>query len=371
MPICGTIVLLAQWNLYADFWDKRRFFVFYPCSSASICALDTKQTISRRDESILSIIDSLSAGYRFLTRHLELILIPIVLDLILWLAPRLSAAPLFEQAADFYREASAMSGLTGELVEMSEQAAELLAGVGESSNLLDLLLWLSNSLLHLPSLLFVMPPLNNAVRNVTSLFTAFALASLFSILGIAIGVTYLKLLARRLPIGAGAKNLSWRAFPASVLRHSLQVLLFVFIFVAVLLALMIPVSFGVALFSLLLPGLSPIFVFLLGGLVMVMVLYLYFVPAGLILDDLRLPTAVMQSFRLVRDNFWATIGLILLSQLISLGFTLILGRFAVYQPFGTLVAIILHAYIGTGLVMGLLIFYRSRILLAQGETITL
>jgi hypothetical protein len=151
----------------------------------------------------------------------------------------------------------------------------------------------------------------------------------------------------------------------------LQIVAFVVIVAIVLLAMLVPASLGIAVVSLLIPGVAPLIAFLLGGIMMVLFLYLYFVPAGLIMDDLRLPTAVLQSFRLVRDNFWSTLGLILLSQLISLGFALILGRFAVYPPLGTLAAIILHAYIGTGLTMGLLIFYRSRVLLAQGEQIEL
>jgi hypothetical protein len=215
-----------------------------------------------------------------------------------------------------------------------------------------------------------MPPLNGGAQTVTSLLTVLGLGALFSVVGIGVGVAYLNLLARQLPIGAGAKTLPWRRFPAVVLRHSLQILGFVLLIALSLVAILVPVSFVLALIALVLPGIVPLFALLMGGMMMVLFLYLYFVPAGLILDDLRLPTAMTQSFRLVRANFWSTIGLILLSQLISLGFTLILSRFAVYQPLGTLAAIILHAYIGTGLVMGLLVFYRSRLLLAQGEPVT-
>ena len=55
----------------------------------------------------MGIIDSLSAGYRFMTRKLGLILIPVALDLLLWWLPRFSVAPLFQQAAQFYSDAAA------------------------------------------------------------------------------------------------------------------------------------------------------------------------------------------------------------------------------------------------------------------------
>jgi hypothetical protein len=131
--------------------------------------------------------------------------------------------------------------------------------------------------------------------------------------------------------------------------------------------LFVPVSIGIALLSLVSSGLTTLLAFVFGGLLMMLFLYLYFVPAGLILGDLRLPRAIAQSFRLVRDNFWSTLGLILLSELISLGFTVILARLVAYQPLGTLAAIVANAFIGSGLAMAFLIFYRSRVLLAQGE----
>ena len=44
----------------------------------------------------MSVIDSVSAGFRFLGKRVELLLIPVILDLFLWLSPRLSIAPLIQ-----------------------------------------------------------------------------------------------------------------------------------------------------------------------------------------------------------------------------------------------------------------------------------
>jgi hypothetical protein len=318
----------------------------------------------------LGVIDSLSAGYRFLARHLELILLPVLLDLFLWLAPRLSAVGLFDQVAQFYTQAATMAELTSDMSNLSRQVAETLRAAGENSNLLTVLLWSSGSLLHLPSLIYVVDgPGQGVTQEIATIPMALGLGLLLMVIGVMLGVGYMLLLARRLPLGAAAKTWPWSKLPRKVLRHSFQVLLLVVLVAGVLLALFIPLSFAVALLALVAPGLTAVLAFLFGALVMVLLLYLYFVPVGLILDNLRLTNAIAQSFRLVRDNFWSTLGLILLSDLITLGFTVILARLVDFRPVGTVVAIVVNAFIGSGLAMGLMIFYRSRVLVAQGESL--
>jgi hypothetical protein len=316
----------------------------------------------------LGVIDSLSAGYRFLARHLQLIVIPVVLDLLLWWAPRLSVAALFDQVADFYREAATLTDLPGDISALAGQVAEMLQAAGETSNLWNVLFWISGSLLHLPSLLALMNASGTmATLTIDSWSSALGLILLLLILGIGIGVVYMLLLARKLPLGAADKAWSWRQLPGRVIRHSLQLVALLGLFVGGVLALFLPLSMGIALLAMILPGITVVLSFLLSGLMMVLVLYLYFVPVGLILDNLRLRPAIVQSFRLVRDNFWATLGLILLSGLIMTGFQIILARLVAYQPIGMVVAILANAFIGSGLAMGFMIFYRSRVLLAQGE----
>lgn len=320
----------------------------------------------------MSIIDSLSAGYRLLARRLELILIPVLLDLLLWLMPRLSVAPLFERVAQFYAETATLSELPGEMATMAQDVAMVLNEAGASSNLFNLLFWISGSLLRLPSLLYVVePPRAGAPQELSTLGSVLGLGVLLVLAGIAIGVAYLTLLARGLPIGAATKSWSWAEWPRLVVRRSLQIVAFLVLLVLGILVIFVPVSIGMTLLALLAPGLTALLAFVFGGLVLVLFFYLYFVPAGLILDGLQLPRAVVQSVHLVRANFWATVGLFLLTELISIGFGIILGRLVSYQPLGTLTAIVVYAFIGSGLALAFLIFYRTRLLLAQGEQVEL
>lgn len=320
------------------------------------------------EEANLGIIESLSAGYRFLSRRLDLLLIPIVLDLFLWVAPRVSVAPLFDRVAHFYNEAASTADLPEEMATLAQQMATALSETGAASNLLNLLLWLSRPLLHLPSLLHVVEPQrSSAPIEVDGLAQMVGSGLFLTLLGLAIGVVFMMLLARHLPIGAAAKSWAWEELPGLALRNWFKVMAFVALLVIALLALFAPVSIAVTLLALVAPGLTTILAFLFGGFIMVLLLYLYFVPVGMIMDGLRLFNAIGQSFRLVRDNFWATLGLLLLSDLISLGFSVMLARLVDFQAVAALAAILVNAFIGTGLALGFMIFYRSRVLRMQGE----
>jgi hypothetical protein len=316
------------------------------------------------------VIDSLSAGYRFLIKRLDLVLIPVLLDLFLWRAPRLSIAPILDRLARFQRLAVASPEVPGDIAVLAEQSSAILQELGKQSNLFNLLLSTSGWLLHLPSLLYGTASLSSTrVYDLANGFTVVGLTVLLTLVGIAVGVLYINLLARHLPIGAGPKAPSWQQLVRLILRHYLWVVFFLLLVVCGILVLLVPMSIGMTLMTLIYPGLASVLGFLFGGLLMVLFLYLYFVPVGLIMDNLDLWGAVVQSFRLVRDNFWGALGLIFLSDLISLGFALILERVVVYQPVGTLAAILANAFVGSGLALGLLVFYRSRVLLAQGQQI--
>jgi hypothetical protein len=78
--------------------------------------------------------------------------------------------------------------------------------------------------------------------------------------------------------------------------------------------------------------------------------------------------AIARSVVLVRNNFWATLGFILLYNVITLGFSLIMARLATATPAAALIAIVINAYIGSGLAMALLVFYRTRLLKYEEQT---
>lgn len=286
-----------------------------------------------------------------------MIIIPILLDTLLWLGPRFSIAPLFARFAAAYGDLAEAEGVTPDIAQMVEQLAGSIRDAGEGSNLLSGLV--SGALLHVPSLPLSGGLAAGRVIEITSAGEAVVWWLLFGMLGLLIGVLYLTLLARRLPIGGMAA-----AGPAqvtvAVFRHWLQVMGFVILVTVTLFLIYLPISLLVGLVMVFSPAMGSAVAALAGAMTLVVFFYLYFVTAALVMDNTTLLAAIQRSVRLVRENFWATLGLLVLINLITLGIALLLIQMAGLAPWAGLVAIAINAYIGTGLSMALLVFYRTR-----------
>ena len=160
------------------------------------------------------------------------------------------------------------------------------------------------------------------------------------------------------------------SFAKLALRHWLMVLLYVLLVAVALIVAFFPVALVASLFSLISPFFSLLPVMLFLGTMWVIFFYFYFVVAALVLDNLPVHRAMMQSFVVVRNNFWTTLGFVVLTNLILEGFTYITASLAGMAPVGTLAAIVLHAYIGSGLAMALLVFYRTRVLKQEDRLVS-
>jgi hypothetical protein len=311
----------------------------------------------------VGIVDSISAGYRFLVQRPHLLLLPLLIDAFLWLAPRLSIEPLLSQMADFYREFSAgIADAGAEFSGLADQTTQLLTVIGESSNLMELVV--SRTLYHMPSLLASIPGIKSGHSSIQieSVGTAGMLALLLGLLGIMIGVIYMNMLARAVPLGEGQKSPAPGQFTDLVIRQWLRTIGFVLGVCLLLVIIYVPATVIATLLMMFSPALGSGAMLLLSGLSVVIFFYLYFVTVGLILDNLPLSQAVVRSVMLVRHNFWPTLGFVIVTGLISLGLGLLLAQLAASGPIGTLLAVPANAFIGTGLVLALLVFYRTRLL---------
>jgi hypothetical protein len=308
----------------------------------------------------VGVIDSLSAGFRYLSWRFELLLIPVILDLFLWFGPRISVGPLFDEAAKAYQAMGATEGVTPEMGQTVQQMADGLREFGASSNLLSGLV--SGTIMHVPSL-FVggVPAPETGLIELVSASEAVVWWVVFSVLGLLIGSIYLGLLARRLPIG-GMSGTSAGSFVVAAFRHWLQLIAFVVLVGFVLLLAYVPVSVVVGVLLLISPAIGSAVAGAAGILSMLLLIFLYFVVPALIMDNLAIMGAIRRSIKLVRDNLLTTIGFLLLSTLIGLGFALLLSQLADANTPAAVIAILVNAYIGTGLAMAWLVFYRTQVL---------
>jgi hypothetical protein len=311
----------------------------------------------------LSVIDSLSAGYRFLGRRLELLLIPVLLDLFLLWGPRLGVTPLIQQMVDNYGKAIRSQAAEPDVVQFFTITSSMLTELAPSINLYG---WLVNSsLLRVPGLMIGESPMAGPVTELDSLGLALGLMAALGLAGILVGVVYLNLLARRLPIGAAAKPVDAGTLVRLSLRQWLRIVAFVVGIGVAFILVSIPASVAILVVGQIAPGFMAILLMLLVGAWNVLFFYLYFVPPAIVMDDLPILQAIVQSFRLVARNFWSTLGFFLIYNLIAIGIGAALLSMAEWTAVGAVAAILVYAYIGSGLTMALLVFYRTRVISGQ------
>ena len=121
------------------------------------------------------------------------------------------------------------------------------------------------------------------------------------------------------------------------------------------------VPLGVALIFAVFGGLvlGP-FAFLVWAIILWLLIYVSFFPQAIAVSGKGPWAAVWQSLIMVRLNFWPCLGLIVLTNMISAGMSLI-WRMLMVSSVGNVVAILANAYVGTGLTMATFIFYHDRI----------
>jgi hypothetical protein len=332
----------------------------------------------------LSIIHSLSGGFDTITKRIWLIFIPVLLDLYLWIGPRLSIYPLVERALSL---ALLPSASPEERLVLTETRG-LLEQASQSFNAFSFLIirklsmpslispnpWLRTLGITLnisslvtfqtPEASFVSQPL--PVIEVRSEFVFLGLYILLSLIGMLIGCSYLGLMAQE--VRDNQMNVAY------VLQRVwiwwVRVTLIVLLTFMGFLMLGIPLLVIVALLSKLSRNLAQ----LIGNFIIVssiwvgiwVYIYLFFFVNALILNDAGILRAIWNSFNVVRRNFWSTIGLMLLIGLIGAGFSII-WRMLSTNSWGTLLAIVGNAYIGSGLAAAGFTFYRDRYVAWQEE----
>jgi hypothetical protein len=319
----------------------------------------------------LGLIDTLSSGFKVVQRRPWLILLPVLLDLWLWLGPRWSIQPL----ADSLLRLLTPENLPPEMAQMVEPYSQLLTAAGANFNLWWLVdsnpTWLRTAL---PGL--VEPARLGAAPGIieTPVLALVLWAPLVLLLGVALGSMFLAAVASQLPAQQAGES-SDTAEPAHGhpgaafwLRRGLRTFflttLFGLLIIALLLMTTLLLSVVLTPVFLLAPqaaaGAGSLAALLLGWFGVVAYIMLYFVLAAVVSDGVGLWQAMWRSFNVVSRNFWSTLGLLLLVTLIMWGFGLIWQRLVFVSPVGALAVIFGNAVLITGVTAARLIFYQQR-----------
>lgn len=305
----------------------------------------------------MGLIDTLSAGFRLVRRHAWLAIIPILLDIWLWLGPQLSIQPLVDGLLRFWNSAQ----LPADFAELAASYGQFLAELGQQFNLFWLmdssLVWLDGLVPRLvdPARFGGAPAVAPVPTPALLLWTPLLLSA-----GLGLGSAFLTALASRLRPPDEQTVSWWRRG----LRTWLMAVVYGLILVILGVAGLMIFSLGMTAVLMVVPGLSGILMslsfLLIGWLALWIYLMLYFVLASVVLDKATLPEAVWRSINVVSRNFWSTLALVILTNVILAGFGFIWQRLAGLSPWGTLAGILGNGFLLTGLSATRLLYYQDR-----------
>ncbi len=306
------------------------------------------------ESTVPGVIETLSAGFATVTKKLWLVIIPVVLDLCYWLGPRLSVAPLIRELSAFLRAPA------GTPAEYSEAIGNVRALIEQSGNSFNLLSTLSSGLLGMPT--FIVPdrlasevlgaPL---VVEVRSYWVLVGLLVFLGLAGLFIGCIYLKLIAQQVR----DERLDIRHLSRLIWGCWLRITAIVILAVVVSLVAALPLSIILTITALLSESMASLLVGLFWAVLFWVGLYSFFVPKAILLSEAGVWESLRLSYQLVRLNFWPTLGLVVLTYVISTGLSLVWESLR-GSSWLELVGIFSNAYIGTGLMAAAFIFYRDR-----------
>jgi hypothetical protein len=301
-----------------------------------------------------SLLAALRGGFNAITNHIGLISFPMVLDLLLWMGPQVRLTQLVQSIVDQMAELYAQADMeAAELLAAGEEMWSLLA---ESFNLaIGLRTYPLGVFSLMSSRLPVETPLGEPmVWEVDSLGGVMLGWLLISLLGLAAAALYFKVVAQAAlndQVNIAEAIYQWRWIFVQFLI--LTVISFVFIILVG-----IP---GSIMLSLMVFTQSPLILCVLVltlGFFFVVLIPLLFTPHGIVASEKYIFEAVKSSVRIVRMTLPATSMFFLAAVVLSEGLD-ILWRVPAEDSWLTLVGIIGHAFITTGLLAASFIFYRD------------
>ncbi len=307
----------------------------------------------------MGVIDTLSAGFDRVTKRLWLVLLPVLVDIGIWIGPKLSVGRLSQE---LLAALPSMGEFGAQQQQSLELAKEWLRAAGTETNLLYLL---SMRIAGLPSLTatFVPPTRLLAVgQRVIEVHTWLAL------LGLVVGLTLASVLLGCFSLALLAQEARDEEMD---IPYVLQVTIRSWVRLAVLLILGLlagaTLLIGISLVYSILAVVSPQLAALLFSAMAIGLLWLsvyagivlFFTPRAMILDNEGIVHSLWSSVNVVHRNVGPVIVFVLLVNVIQAGLMYIWRLLAV-NTIGTLAGILGNAYVSTGLVMASLVFYRDR-----------
>jgi hypothetical protein len=308
-----------------------------------------------------NLIGAIRSGFDATANHILLILFPIILDLILWVGPRLRLTELINSFSNQLFKVYTLQD--PEMIELIGPLQEIWSSVAEQFNLLAVLRTYPVGITSLlVSRLLVNSPLGFlASWEINSFGGAFIAFVLISVTGIVLGTLYFTVVAQ----AAVAGEINWRQALDEWPWASLQMLYLAILWTVFLLFITIPGSFLLSL--VLLSGISygQCALFLYAGFVFWLILPIVFSPHGIVLNHNSFFTSIKASTKMMRKTLPTSVLFILTVFLLSKGLDN-LWLVPSDASWLLLIGILGHAFVTTGLLASSFVYYRDALRWMQG-----
>lgn len=309
----------------------------------------TPETTSARPQ----LIGSLRRGFDTVASHIGLILLPVLLDLFLWLGPHYGIKSV---AAAIQNNLTALISADSQFTDLVRTNQQIWQMIGERFNLAILM---RSFPVGLPSLMAgrvpVETPFGQALYyQITSTGETLLWMLAFSLAGLALGSQYFSSVARI--VARGSANVKY----PNPGRSILQVILLTTALVAILGVLTIPAFILLSILALVNPAITQIGLLIYMVFILWILLPLFFAPHGIFLFSQNALSSMLTSMRLVRFILPVVSMFIMVIILLSQGLDILWESPALTSWF-SLVGIAGHAFITTSLVAASFVFYQDSI----------
>lgn len=308
----------------------------------------------------LGVIDSVSAGIGLVWRRPWTLVVPILLDAMIWLFPRLS---LTEYLRPFHDDIMRAIPLSTDPQAVQETQAALQSAL-ESLNILGFVAAALNGVTRIPTLLAIdAPNVASPFATVSYSIQSPALILLLFVpmfvLGLLLVALYLELVAQGArPLETSTRDVTLMRIGKLWLRLIGLALLFLVLLLA---AIMILVGVQLVFSS---PELAAFATLLMTVGLFWVFIYFFFVPSAAAVSEIGIRSAVRRSSILFRVFFWSTLALVALSVFLDRGLAIVWDGFTV-NSIGVAIGIVANAFIGTALIAASMIYYQDRMNLLE------
>jgi len=296
------------------------------------------------------VIGSLKAGFDTIASHVTAILLPLVLDLFLWLGPRLSMEKLYyaiqPEMLKFWRA----GGFSADDIQrVSEFYTTMLPKLN--------LFWLLRAIpIGIPSLFFARDvhstPLGvSSILSVTSDINLLGWMFILTVVGWIVGGLYFRNVSRLVTINVQIEPLSTgRAIVQTIVLSILwsTVVMVIGIPLFIILAILIQANSFVAQISIL----------FFSFLSMWLIVPIFFWPHGVFIYRQNALSSIFSSVRLARFTLPTTSMFVLTVFMLTVGLNFLWG-IPPEDSWMTVVGILAHAFVTTALLAGSFIYYRD------------